>query len=245
MLEAIDALPLEGRGGLIDVLRTIKDPRERRGRRHGIQAVLGVAVLATLAGQRSYEAIAEWAADLPKRIRRKLGCYKAESPSEPTIRRVLQRVDIEEVEKKVGAWITGLKEGQIEALALDGKTLRGSGSAEEKARHLVSVVVHGSGEVLHQRAVDEKSNEITAVKPLLEDLSLEGVIVTADAMHTQAKFARFLVEEKKAHYVFTAKDNQPGLLADLEACEWESFPPSQGDVQGSRSHRDSHDPDHR
>lgn len=245
MLEAVSALPLQGRGGLVDVLRTIRDPRQRQGRRHGIHAVLGVAILATLAGQRSYEAIAEWAADLPKGILRKLGCYKTQAPSEPTIRRVLQSVDAEDVEQKVGTWLAGLKQGQIDALAIDGKTLCGSGSAVQKACHLVSVVVQGSGEVLNQRRVDKKSNEITAVQPLLENLPLEDTVVTADAMHTQTGFARFLVEKKKAHYVFIAKKNQPTLLEDLEACDWESFSPSSSEGQRSRSDRDTHDPCHR
>jgi hypothetical protein len=69
---------------------------------------------------------------------------------------------------------------------------------------------------LAQEEVDEKTNEIKHVKPLLKDINIEGAIVTADALHTQKETAKFLVEEKKAHYLLTVKDNQPTLLEDIK-----------------------------
>ncbi len=71
-------------------------------------------------------------------------------------------------------------------------------------------------------------------------------VVTADALHTQAETARYLVEEKKADYVFTAKDNQPTLKADIEALGLDAFPPSaHRDHEGPRADRDPHDLDQR
>ena len=81
-----------------------------------------------------------------------------------------------------------------------------------------------------QESVEEKTNEITHAASTLEDVDLSGATVTADAMHTQKKFARFLVEDKKADYVFIAKENQPTLLKDLKAQHEGDFSPSGGNV---------------
>ena len=119
--------------------------------------------------------------------------------------------------------------------------------------HLVAAITHDTGVVVAQEQVREKSNEITAAEPLLEHLDLEGVTVTADAMHTQRKLARYLVDEKKADYIFIAKDNQPTLREDIEAIDWEaktkteseseseSFFPGGDTRQGPRPNRDPQD----
>lgn len=230
----VNRLPLEGKGGLIEVLREIMDPRKPRGIRHPIESVLALSVMATLSGMQSFEAIAEWAKDLPKDLLRRLRCWCHQAPSEPTFRRVLQSVDADEIDAKVGKWLAGLT--SREAISLDGKTLRGSADGEEGAWHLLGAITHQSGVVVSQEEVDGKSNEITATKPLLERVDLEGTTVTADAMHTQREFARYVVEEKNGHYVLIAKDNQPTLREDIETLDWESFFPSGADLrQGSRA----------
>jgi hypothetical protein len=230
----VNKLPLQGEGGLVDLLREITDPRSRRGIRHPLESVLAIAVMAALGGMRSYEAIAEWAGDLPKEKLKSLRFWCHRAPSEPTIRRVLQSVDADEVDRKVCEWLKRLaKRG---AISLDGKVLRGSGSRDRPQRHLLGAITHGEGIVVAQHEVEEKSNEIPGAKPLLQDLDLEDVTVTADAMHTQRDLARFLVEEKRADFVFTAKNNQPSLLADIKALDWESLSPSGRDQrQGPRS----------
>jgi len=84
----------------------------------------------------------------------------------------------------------------------------------------------GLGIVVAQREVGDKTNEIPEAPILLDSLDLAGSVVTADALHTQKKLARFLVEKKKADYVLTVKDNQPTLKQDIaELFESESFPP--------------------
>ncbi|MEW6429849.1 MAG: ISAs1 family transposase, partial [Thermodesulfobacteriota bacterium] len=242
----LKALPLVGQGSLVELLLTITDPRKRRGRRHGLQAVLGVAVLATLCGMRSFEAIAEWVAALPMPVLRKFGCRKAKAPSESTIRRVLQSINPVELDTKLGQWISTLEGDQLEAIAFDGKTLRGSGHGEAAACHLLSAVVHGSGTVVAQQRVSDKTNEITQARAVLEPIPLEGRIVTADAMHTQTDLARYLVEERGAHYIFIAKDNQPTLHEDLASFDWESFPPSGRNLgEGPRPDRPPPTVDHR
>lgn len=101
-------------------------------------------------------------------------------------------------------------------IAIDGKTLRGSHHGSQKGIHLLSAVIHKEGVVIAQEEVGEKTNEIKHVKPLLKNIDIEGAIVTADALHTQKETAKYLVEEKKAHYLLTVKDNQPTLLEDIK-----------------------------
>jgi hypothetical protein len=109
--------------------------------------------------------------------------------------------------------------------SLLGKTLKGAKDADDKQVHLLAALVHHEKVVIAQRQVDTKSNEITAFKPLLELLDLEGKVVTADAMHTQVDHAHFLVEEKKADYLFFVKENQKTLLEDIKGLAEEDFPP--------------------
>lgn len=211
-------LPLEGEGGLFSVLSTVSDKRKRRGIRHSLQSILAVATCAVLAGQRSFLAIEEWARDQSKEILKRLGCRYGRPPSERTFRRVLKnRVDPEEVDEKLGLWVAA-QQPTLEGMgvALDGKTARGSRDGEAKGMHLLSAVVHGSGVVVAQMRVSEKTNEIPCVKPVLSELNLAGAIVTADSLHTQKETARHLVEEKRADYVLTVKDNQPTMRKDIK-----------------------------
>jgi hypothetical protein len=219
-------LPLEGERGLFALLSTITDPRHRRGVRHPIQSVLAVAICATLAGARGFGAIHEWAADQTKELRLRLRCWRGRAPSERTVRRVLLSVNAPEVDTKLGQWFASLQQLTGRALALDGKTLRGSREGDQAGVHLLAAVVHGSGEVVAQTRVDGKTNEITRVAPLLSELDIRGSVVTGDALLTQREIARHLVEDKGADYVFTVKDNQPTLRADIQTLELEGFPPT-------------------
>lgn len=220
----VNALPLEGQGGLLDVLDQIPDPRKRRGKRHPLRSVLAVSVCAVLSGMRGFTAIAQWAQRLPRATLRRLRCGGGKAPSEPTIRRVLQSVDVEQVDRRVGEWL--LDQEGFEAIAIDGKTLKGSRDGDEKACHLLSAVVHEQGTVVAQQRVDNKTNETKVVKALLDELDLEGVVVTADALHTQCEEAEYLVRDKKADYLFTVKGNQPTLEAQIAGLDWDSFFPS-------------------
>jgi predicted transposase YbfD/YdcC len=90
-------------------------------------------------------------------------------------------------------------------------------------------MVCGARAVLAQKDVDQKTNEITQVKPLLDDVDITGALVTADALHVQKDTARYVVEDKHADYLFTAvKDNQPSLFAALDALGWHDAPIAHG-----------------
>lgn len=229
----LNRVPLGGQDGLLAVLAQVPDRRKRRGKRHSQAGVLAVAVCAVLTGSRTYRAMADYAAGLSGEVLLRLGFRpspntgKLRPPSEPTIRRVLSRIDAEDLDRRVGAFLSRI--GLAEAVAFDGKTLRGSGQGEQKAQHLMSVVTHKTPVVLAQRAVGDKTNEIPEARRLLQPLDLRGKVVTADAMHAQKELARYIVEDKGADYLFTAKDNQPTIRKLLAAQDWDLSPPVHGD----------------
>jgi len=211
---------------LLAHLAAVTDPRKPRGVRHALASLLAVSVAAVLAGARSFTAIGEWAADASQEVLAALGARRCDrtgrriAPHEATVRRALQAVDADELDRVVAAWLTAhppttaAAKGLLPAAALDGKTVRGArdhSDPDDRAPHLVSAVRHGDGIALGQRQVDEKSNEITAAKPVLDDVDLTGVVLTADAMHTQRALADLVVNDKHGHYLFIVKANQPGL----------------------------------
>lgn len=224
----------EGAGpGLADYLALVPDHRRAQGRRHSLACILALACAATAAGSRSLVAIAEWAADAPAAVLDSLGvrrdpCGGALSPpSETTIRRTLAGTDVAALDEQVSAWLAARAPGGDDGpqdVAVDGKAVRGAVQADGRAVHLLAAMT-SSGAVLAQRDVEHKTNEITQVKPLLDPLELTGAIVTLDAMHAQRETARYLVEDKKADYIFTAvKENQPTLYRRLDEIDWAAVP---------------------
>ncbi|MBS4007852.1 MAG: ISAs1 family transposase [Clostridium sp.] len=215
--------------GLLGQLQQLKDPRKRRGIRHSATSTLMVAVCAVLSGARNFLAIGEWAADLPQDLLRRLGCrFHPEKrtyipPSEPTIRRHLQSVDADEFDRLINEWLA--QQADPDAVAVDGKTLRGARDKDGKKLHLMSALLHKEGVVIAQKQVDRKTNEIPLFQPLLEPVDLKGKVVTADALHTQVEHATYLKEQKEADYFFTVKRNQGTLLKAIEDLEKEDFSP--------------------
>ena len=176
------------RSGLLPVLAAVPDPRARRGVRHRLTVILGLAVCAVLAGARSFTAIAEWAADADQDTREALGISGA-VPCESTFRRTLQNLDADSLDEAAGAWAqqrTAPSRGARRLIAVDGKTLRGSGTAGGPARHLLAALDHVHGVVLGQVDVKAKTNEIPMFATLLDRMDLAGAVVTADALQPSA-----------------------------------------------------------
>ena len=222
----VNCLPLQGEGGLMELLKALTDPRKPRGVRHPVATIVAIAVCAALSGARSFCAIAEWAQGLSHEALKQLGSKRRTAPSEPTIRRVLQRLDADRLDGEIGQWIAQRHPLAGRAVAVDGKTLRGGHDSGQAAPHLLSAILHHEGVVVGQIAVEEKTNEIPKLPQLLGPLPLKGAVVTADALHTQQETARYLVEDKKADYLFIVKDNQPTLRQDIADLHLKSFPPS-------------------
>jgi hypothetical protein len=216
---------------LLSRLRQIPDPRKSRGKRHRMISVLAIAICAILSNARSFVAIAEWAHRCSQPMLRRLGCrYQRQKdrylpPSEPTIRRLLQAVDAEAVDRALYGWLA-LLAGKDSALAVDGKTLKGARQHDGHQVHLLAAFLHQSGMVLGQKPVPSHTNEITTLRSLMDPLDVESRVVTLDALHTHKQTARYLVKDKGADYLFTVKDNQRLLKEDIELLRLRDFPPS-------------------
>jgi predicted transposase YbfD/YdcC len=205
---------------LIEVFAAIPDFRKPRGNRHPLTAIFALACCTMFCGARSYSAIAEWGRNYGTRIAQALGFTHA-TPCAATLHTIFRHVDRDEFETHLGAWadsvvgsLPAAPETPEPAVALDGKTLRGSKKQGAPGTHLLSALAHQVGVTLSQHAVDDKSNEITAVEALLEHLVLEGRMVTMDALLTQRHVAQTIVA-KGGDYVMIVKENQPQLRADI------------------------------
>ena len=206
---------------LIELFAEIPDFRRGRGKRHPLPAILSLACCAMLCGYRSYSAIAEWGHHYGARLTHALG-FTHNTPCAATLHTVFRHVDRDVIETKLGAWAESIvgstpappAVGQT-AIALDGKTLRGSRKQGAPGVHLLSALSHHLGLTLAQQAVDIKTNEITAVETVLRQLVLPGRVFTMDALLTQRQVAQTLVDAG-GDYVMIVKDNQPRLRADIE-----------------------------
>ena len=218
------------------MVRNLPDCRKPRGIRHRYYAVLTIALAAVLSGARSFIAIGELAAALTQSQLKRLGArfnrkkQRYDAPSESTLRRVLQSSDASVLDNALGHWLYQQSDdADTDALAIDGKTLRGARRPDGSQVHLLSAFLHHQGITVAQREVGAKTNEIPELPHLLQPLDVSGRVITADAMHTQKKTARFIIEEKEADYVFTVKDNQKTLREDIAALDKSAFSPSASD----------------
>jgi len=231
--------PLSGKQtkSLLQALAPLRDPRRYKGWRHRkVASIVAIAAAGMIAGNNSLLHIGIFAQSLNQnQLRtlratrcRKTGKYLA--PSESTIRRVLQRLDPEELDLLVNGWLRShLDALGIAALAVDGKCLRTASKIKGESIQLFSALDTQTNLVCRQIQIPSKTNEIPALKDLLDGLDLRGTLVTADAINTQKKTATHLVEDKQADYLLVVKDNQPKLfdkLAQLSMAESGVFPPS-------------------
>src|SRR5436189_4529012 len=197
---------------LLDLLAQVPDPRKRRGRRHPLPGLLAVGIAAVIAGSRSFAAIGQWAAEAGPDVLAALGAARG-AAEESTFRRAFALVSADVLDRVLGAWLhtRAVQAGGRLVIAIDGKTVRGARNKAGKAPHLVAALAHGIGAVLGQVAVDEKPDEIPAVRELLKAFTdLAGAVVTIDAMHTPQDPAP-AVPGRGADYVMTVKANMPTL----------------------------------
>ena len=210
---------------LLDLLAQVPDPRKRRGRRHSLAGLLAVGIAAVIAGSKSFAAIGQWAADAGPGVLAVLGAARGPA-DESTFRRAFSLVSADVLDRVPGAWLhtRAAQAGGRLVIAIDGKTVRGAKSKGGKAPHLVAALAHGIGAVLGQVAVEEKSNEIPAVRELLKAFAdVAGAVFTMDAMHTQADTAKVILA-RRADYVMTVKANMPALYRQLKKLPWAAVP---------------------
>lgn len=203
--------------GLLDRLRALTDRRGERGRRYELAPLLLLIVFAKLAGEDTPCAIADWVASRADEVRQSLHLDWTRMPHHNTIRRVLALVvEPQELDRVVGEHLGSLPEvGTSRLIAFDGKTVRGTISAEDRhGTHLLAAYLPREGIVLGQVGVASKENEITAAPPLLKSLDLRGKVVMGDAMHTQRELSK-QIKEAGGDFLWLVKDNQPTLQAEI------------------------------
>ncbi|MEU4235680.1 ISAs1 family transposase [Nonomuraea sp. NPDC026600] len=232
---------------LLEMLAGIADPRDPRGVRHPLVAVLGVTVVATLGGAANYRELGSTAADLPQSLlgllgaRRRLAIGRYVAPSAATLRRVLIDVDANELDAATGRWLRAHAACDEHgwAIALDGKDLNGSWNADGRLVLFSAMTHRGDGRhavVLGQIAVPEGTTETTQVRTLLTGMDIAGALVTADAAHTCIATARYLVEEHRADYLMTIKGNRSSLHAAALAVARALISGEPGHVNSERGH---------
>ncbi len=210
-------VPCHSTLAIIRHFRTLKDPRRRHRRLHLLIDIVVMALCAVLCGADDWQQIATFAQKRRDWLKRFLALPNG-IPSHDTFERVFAGLDPQAFQKCFIQWIRavcGLL--QLSHVAIDGKTMRGSGSANLGPLHVVSAWASANHLSLGEVAVAEKSNEITAIPRLLEMLELEGALVTIDAMGCQKEIARVIVA-RQADYLLTVKENQPHLLEDIRSC---------------------------
>lgn len=202
---------------LVEVLQSIEDPRRARGQRYSMTSLLSLCCAGMLCGCQSYSAIAQWGRDCSAELANALGFLVVTSsgrerrPGASTLYYALRVLNRTELERRLGAWAeellcsVTLPAGELESLSIDGKTLRGSAHSkaphidtreEVPGVHLLSALSHRLGLTLGQCEVSCKNNEITALPRLLQELVLEGRIVTLDALLTQRSIAKTIAAKK-------------------------------------------------
>lgn len=196
----------------------IQDPRINRCKRHDLLDILLLSISAVLSGAQGWEDIEDFG-HLKLDWLRQYRPFKYGIPKHDTIARVICRLKADEIENAFRKWISSLiQKTGTDVISIDGKTARRSFQTKERstALHAVSAWSCQHQLVLGQAAVDEKSNEITAIPELLNLLDIENSIITLDAMGCQKAIAKQIIQ-KKADYILALKGNHSGMQAELEA----------------------------
>ncbi len=182
---------------LIKVLAQVQDCRSFQGQRYRLVSILALACAATLCGYRSYGQMAEWGRLYGSSLAETLGFIDGKTPAAGTIHHAFRRLDKSALERALRKWVECIlsRMPNAQALAIDGKTVRGSAKQGAIDVHLLSVVSHGLGLTLFQHAVDDKTNEIGAIMEVLSGLILEGRVVTVDALLTQKPVAEAILKK--------------------------------------------------
>jgi len=201
---------------LAHLLEAVPDPRGRHGLRYDLPFLLCCLIAALVCNCNGSEAVAQWCREHQALLRQVFGARLFLTPSGSLYRWLLPRLCADSLERVLAAWVQStLVAPADEALALDGKALRGAGGAAQEAPQLLAFCTHESQETLLQVWIDEKTNEIPVAKALLCSLPLVGRVCTADALHTHAALMD-LLHEVQAYSLLPVKQNEPTLWADLQ-----------------------------
>jgi hypothetical protein len=201
----------------MELLEGLHDPRRAQGKRHPLPALLGLAVVAMLAGMTSYEAIVQYGKERGWEFLQHLGFTTKWGLCKATDSRVVRRIDVADFEARVGRWIQArLGPGDAPHLIIDGTTARGSRDGDTPGVHLLSASAPDVKAVLAQLLVEAKTNEHKAALELLGVLPVKGKVVTGDAMFTHRDVCAAVIGGG-GDSVLPVKENQPTLGQDIAA----------------------------
>jgi predicted transposase YbfD/YdcC len=197
---------------LLDHFSDLKDPRIERKKLHSLRDIILLVISATLSGAEGWEAIAEFGHNKLEWLRRFVP-LKNGVPSHDCIAYVISRLPVKAFQRCFISWVNAIKqEFDVEIMAVDGKTARGSRDRKNNTKplHMVSAWACANQLVFGQEVTDKKSNEITAIPKLLALLELKGCIVTIDAMGCQREIVEKIMDGE-GNYVICLKGNQSDL----------------------------------
>jgi predicted transposase YbfD/YdcC len=199
------------------IFRQVEDPRVERTKRHRLRDIIILAICGVICGAEGWVEIEEFGRAKEAWFTELLSLPHG-IPSHDTFGRVFAHLDPKQFEASFFQWVQAISTTVQGVIAIDGKTLRRSHdrAAGKKALHVVSAWAVENRLVLAQMATEEKSNEITAIPVLLRQLALAGCIVTIDAMGTQTKIAKQIIEQE-GEYALALKENQGDLYEEVKA----------------------------
>jgi predicted transposase YbfD/YdcC len=219
-----------------DAVVDVADPRKPRGQRHGAFGLLMGVLVAVLAGARTTVQVAEHVQDLTAAQRARIGLTWKSAPSLSTIRRFLVVLDAQVLQTALTAWasahagrLAATREG-LRHFAVDGKSLRGAARKGCRKPHVLGVLDVSTAVFLTQREIGVKTNEIGMFTQVMDQIdALDGVLVSADAMHCQTGHATYL-DGRGAGLLVGLKANQPTTLAQVQALPWGQVPAADVEV---------------
>lgn len=203
------------------LLKTLKDHRRRQGRRHPLEVVLLIIIMALMAGAKGERAIARFAQNNKKALIKSLGIERKEVPTRSVIKGVVENIDFKALQNIFYGWalkIIPIKKKDI--VSIDGKALK---STVKKAQNnlqnftsLVSVFASQRKQVLTSAKIETgKESEIPSVQELIKMLNLKEITFTLDALHCQEKTVK-AIKKSKNHYIIGVKNNQKKLCRDIK-----------------------------
>ncbi len=204
---------------LLATLAAVPDPRQPRGVRHPLPALLGLACTAALCGYTTPTEIADFGRNHAADLHDALGFTHPTMPCDGTFHYLFDDFDVAAFERLVGQWVEQVNSAYAppgqEALALDGKTLRGSKRQGVPAVHLLAALSQALQLPLQQQAMPLTTNEATAAIAFLRGLPLDERLVTMDAAFTHREVCQTILDGG-GDYLCCVKENQPTLLEDIQ-----------------------------
>jgi predicted transposase YbfD/YdcC len=213
---------------LYQVLSQISDKRKRRGKRYEAALVLTLMLLAKMSGQKGMSGIAQWARLRIEWVRSQLPLTRATLPCGNTYQHVCDQIDLGELNQRLADFFAPAVEGRVgdepaavvpqslRQWVLDGKSLRGSHRPAhgQQAQSVLTLYDVQGQQVVAQCELAGKGHERTTALALVQELDLKGVLLSADALHTQPAWCQ-QVRRQGGHYLLIVKANQRLLRSDI------------------------------